>query len=82
LLGFKANNLDKVYYNPERGDVVVVECKLGSSELGDRFGTDGSTRVQQGSPDYLQADVNEVDKPAPETAQKIGAGRWESTTVI
>jgi hypothetical protein len=57
----EANNFDQVFYNPKTGEVVVLECKGATSGLGDRFATDGKTRVQQGTEAYLEAVIAKLE---------------------
>ncbi len=62
-----ANTLDHIYIKGD--DVVIVEAKGGSSQLGWRKNADSTKMVQQGTPEYLEAVVNQMKKRAAKDGQ-------------
>jgi hypothetical protein len=60
--GSGSRTVDKVYVDTE-GKVYVVEAKGGSSDLGTKVSTEGSTKgkiLEQGSREYLEQTIKEM----------------------
>lgn len=58
--GNGARDFDFTYEGPGSDEAVILEAKGGDSALGTRFGSDGVTRVEQGTKAYVEAVIKDI----------------------
>ena len=75
----KQGQFDLIYYNKETGQIITVEAKGGGSILGSRKGLDGR-QVQQGTPEYRDSIIENMDKKIQKTELDDRYGNDEAFT--